>query len=160
MHVLPVDILFIIMNYIDNIQSFLEYLKDNNSTAYKDIIDSLNNKINKEYKILKTIDNIYQNIRTINSKLEYMNSKKNLFNFNTFASINLNIISYKLFELYYNILDDKYKNKFNNLCANLRFPYILDCVNDIHKYDPQINIKNCNINLDLYLMIKKEILTN
>ena len=160
MHVLPVDILFIIMNYIDNIQSFLEYLKDNNSIAYKDIIDSLNNKINKEYKILKTIDNIYQNIGTINSKLEYMKSKKNLFNFNTFVSINLNIISYKLFELYYNILDDKYKNKFNNLCVNLRYPYILDCVNDIHKYDPHINLKNCNINLDLYLMIKKEILTN
>ena len=114
------------MNYIDNIQSFLEYLKDNNSIAYKDIINSFNNKINKEYKILKTIDNIYQNIGTINSKLEYMKYKKNLFNFNTFSSINLNIISYKLFELYYNILDDKYKKKFNNLCASLSYPYILD----------------------------------
>ena len=92
MHVLPVDVLFIIMKYIDNIQSFLEYLKDNNSTAYKDIIVSLNNKINKEYQILKTIDNIYQNIETMNKNIEYMEYKNQLFNFSCNISINLSII--------------------------------------------------------------------
>ena len=160
MHILPVDILFIIMKYIDNIQSFLEYLKDNNSTAYKDIINSFNNKINKEYQILKTIDNIYQNIETMNKNIEYMEYKNQLFNFSCNISINLSIISYKLFELYHNKLHNRCKKRFNNLCVNLRYPYIKECVNNINKYNPNVNIKNYNINLDLYLIIKEEILAN
>ena len=52
-----------------------------------------------------------------------MNYKRKLFDFN-YIPINLSIIAYKVLELYNNKLDAKYKNKFNNLCDSLTYPYI------------------------------------
>ena len=160
MHFLPDNVLFNIIKYIDNCSSFLKYLEHTNKEKYIEIIKSLNNKVNNEYQILKILEDTYKNIKKINNKLEYMKYKKNLFDSNTSVSINLNIIAYKSFKLYYDKLDDKYKKKLNNLCVNLRYPYIIECVNNIHKYNPNVNIKNCNIDLDLYLIIKQEILAN
>ena len=98
MHFLPDNVLFNILKYIENSTYFIIYLKQNNKPKYLEIIKSLDNKINNEYKLLNTIDNIYQNIETINKKIEYMNYKRKLFDFN-YIPINLSIIAYKVLEL-------------------------------------------------------------
>ena len=102
MHSLPVDVLFIILDYIDidNKKNFLEYIKESNNQKYVDIIISLNNKINSKYDILKSIEYIYYNIETLNNKTDYMKYKNKIFSYNTQIpfDIDINLFAYKLVE--------------------------------------------------------------
>jgi len=160
MHSLPVDILFIILDYIDidNKKNFLEYIKESNNQKYVDIIISLNNKINYKYDILKNIEYIYYNIESLNNKTDYMKYKNKIFNYNTKAPFNINLFAYKLVELYEGKLNGKQKKKFNNLCIFIKWPYMKDYASIQPKFAPKIQIKNNSFNTNTYLHIKQNLL--
>ena len=122
MHTLPVDVLLIIMEYIDSKKNFLEYIKESNNPKYIDIIISLNNKINSKYNILKCIEHIYYNIESLNNKKDYMKYKDEIFWCNTQSPYYVNLFAYKLVELYETKLTGKQKKKFNNLCIIIKWP--------------------------------------
>jgi hypothetical protein len=158
LHFLPIDILFIIMNYINDPKHFLQYIKIGNESKYKYMIRSINNKINYKYKILENIGNIYLNIEAINTKVNYMMYKNQLFNNNNLITTQTSIICYKLLELYEHKLEGKQKRIFNNICNFLKHQYIKECVDNIKEFTPKIQIKNNHFDLDLYLTIKNELL--
>ena len=155
---LSTDIIFLIIEYLGmDCKNFLKFLKSTNNNKYNEIILSLNKKINQKYQILNIIDEIYINIDSINTINKYMRIKGELFNINIKSrTIETNIFIKQLINLYYNSLKGKNKKKFNNLCVILDCPRINDFIK-ILRIDPKLSIKNVNIYLDNYLIIKQEL---
>ena len=97
------------------------------------------------------------NIHKIQTKVEYIDNKNKLFMANTYSKVNINIIAYKLLELYEGKLDTKFKKKFNNLCIILKHPYIKYCIDNIKKFDTKINTNYLSLDLDTYILIKTDL---
>lgn len=156
---LSTDIIFLIIEYLGvDCKNFLKFLKSTNNNQYKEIILSLNKKINQKYEILNIIDEIYINIDSINTINKYMKIKGEIFNINIKSrTIETNIFIQQIINLYSNSLAGKNKKKFNNLCVILDCSCINDYIKTL-KIVPKISIKNINIYLDNYLVIKKELI--
>jgi len=126
MYQLPELCLVKIISFLDSksINSFLEFLKNNNNFVYNNIYFRLNQIIRNCIPVIREIEYIHRNIKNINTTILFMKYYSRMFSlmrYNEQPGINLHtIISYKritdkLNNMKLDNISQKDKKKFNHI---------------------------------------------